>query len=99
MIEHTATLEEVKQLSDGQIAFRSRCCGDPRSDSWHTHNVSDETTEEKLEAEIQAHCERVAGQHERLLFAIQYAEKKRAEAAAALSATSSEEASDSQALG
>jgi hypothetical protein len=34
---HVAVIVDKKQLADGAIAICVRCCGDPMSDSWHTH--------------------------------------------------------------
>ena len=40
MSQHTITVEEVRQLSDGQVAYRLRADGDAASDSWHTWDVA-----------------------------------------------------------
>ena len=49
-MEHTAKTIEFKQLSDGALAVRVRCCDDETTDSWHTVYDIGAMTEEQLDA-------------------------------------------------
>jgi hypothetical protein len=40
----------VKQISDGAVSARIRCCGDPATDSWHTIYLTASTPQADVEA-------------------------------------------------
>jgi hypothetical protein len=61
---HQVSLEEFRQLNDGQVAVRARCCGEKSTDSFLTMAASVVNDPTEREASIQAHCERIAVQHE-----------------------------------
>jgi len=60
---HTTELIEVKHVADEILAVLVRCCGDPKTDSWHTMHASVYTDESKLAASISSAHKRVAGTH------------------------------------
>ena len=60
LTDHKAEVVEVKELSDGQVAYRVRCCREEMTDSWHTSAVD----APNLYAELEAHKVRVATLHE-----------------------------------
>lgn len=46
---HTALVVETKQLSNGAVAIKHRCCGDSTSDRSATMYISAETTTEQVQ--------------------------------------------------
>jgi hypothetical protein len=62
-IVHTTKQEEFKVLKDGAIAYRVRCCGDEKTDSWITiyghHTLSDED----IDAHVNLHAANVESVH------------------------------------
>jgi hypothetical protein len=48
MNTHTPEIVETKELTDDQVAYLIRCCGDPSTDSWHTISVLCPNHEEQL---------------------------------------------------
>lgn len=61
---HKAKHIEIKQLSDGAIAVKTRCCDDPSTDSWITVYVKPESTEEELQLSLDTHAAKIENQHE-----------------------------------
>jgi hypothetical protein len=61
---HQVSLEDFRQLNDGMTAIKARCCGAESTDSWLTIAVNVTNDPVQREAAIQAHCERIALQHE-----------------------------------
>jgi hypothetical protein len=61
---HQVSIEEYRQLNDGMIAVRARCCGAESTDSWLTMSAQVMNDDAQRETSIQAHCERIASQHE-----------------------------------
>lgn len=59
-MSHNTEVIEVKELSDSQVAYRVRCCGEELTDSWHAVHVDAPDIEQSL----QAHKDRVAKLHE-----------------------------------
>ena len=57
---HDTKIVEAKELSDGSVSYRVRCCEDPLTDSWHTVSVHATDLDESLEA----HKQNVAATHE-----------------------------------
>ncbi|HEV2378730.1 MAG TPA: hypothetical protein VG206_02925 [Terriglobia bacterium] len=79
---HEAQIMEVKQLSDGMVAFRARCCEDSSTDSWHTVNTVRSAAsglqalvEVDYDAEVSGHLARVSSQHEATLAGMQALQK------------------------
>jgi len=61
-MEHTAKVISVETLGDDHLAVKVRCCGDESTDSCLTlTNLG--RTEQEIDADIEAHRERVASQH------------------------------------
>lgn len=47
---HDTAIVEVKEVSDEQVAYRIRCCGEAMTDSWHTVSVHATDHDASLEA-------------------------------------------------
>jgi hypothetical protein len=59
-MSHRTEIIRTKQLSDESLAVTIRCCGNPQTDCVLTlYNVGN-TSEQKLEADIDRHHDRVA---------------------------------------
>jgi hypothetical protein len=63
---HTPIIIDTKELSDEQVSYCIRCCGDPSTDSWHMISIlcptkDDPRTHEEQLFEIAAN---VAAKHE-----------------------------------
>lgn len=50
MSVHVAVVVDEKQLSDQETSVCFRCCGDPKTDSYHTIKVLKETTSAEVQA-------------------------------------------------
>jgi hypothetical protein len=61
---HQVEIIEHKQLSDGQLALRTMCCGDPTTHSWLTMAAEVVTDDTKYQDAINFHCQRVGLLHE-----------------------------------
>jgi len=59
---HTIHVVEVKELSDDQVSYKTRCCGEVKTDSCCTIHVS--VPEAEHDATLQAHKDRQATIHE-----------------------------------
>lgn len=63
MSHTTEIVGKPKQVSDEAIAVTIRCCGDPKSDSTLTIYGIGKITADELNAQIDAHHDRVAAKH------------------------------------
>jgi hypothetical protein len=61
---HDVEIIDFKQLSDGQVAVLTRCCGDDSSRSWHTMASSVVLDDAARAASIGEHVRHVATLHE-----------------------------------
>jgi hypothetical protein len=69
-MEHTVTLIDHRQLSDGQVAICARCCNDEKTHSWLTmaaEVVNDSTQRQNA---INFHVNRVATLHQSMQTAL-----------------------------
>lgn len=57
---HDAIVVETKEVNDGMVAYRIRCCDEEMTDSWHTVSVIASDLEQSLEDAKQ----RVAALHD-----------------------------------
>jgi len=57
-MSHKAEVIEVKELTDEDVAYKVRCCGDKSTDSWHSAKITADHT-----ASLDAHTQRVAELH------------------------------------
>jgi len=78
MATHTAAIQEAKQLSDGQVAVRIRCCGDATTDSWHTITLTGGTPQAEIEAWEGDRISYVQNQHASLQAGLAYLQSKAA---------------------
>jgi len=60
---HTTELIDVKHVADELLAVKVRCCGDEKTDSWHTMHATVYTDESKLQESLQHAHTRVAETH------------------------------------
>jgi hypothetical protein len=60
---HKPEIVAWKQLSDNTIAFLARCCGDARTDSWHTVHNLHEFENAEIEREANQHLANVEAKH------------------------------------
>lgn len=61
---HTTEIVETKQIADELFAVRFRCCGDEKTDSWHTMHTSVVTDSGKLADSLSWKHSTVAANHE-----------------------------------
>ncbi len=61
---HQVEIKEHKQLSDGQLALKAECCGDPTTHSWLTMSAEVVVDEKQYQDAINFHCQRVGLLHE-----------------------------------
>ena len=61
---HITKVVEWKELSNGQVAVRIRCCDDPATDHWHTMASSVAADPDKLTSSIAAEHTKLATRHE-----------------------------------
>ncbi len=61
---HQVEIIEHKQLSDGQLALKAECCGDPTTHSWLTMAAEVVVDEKQYQDSIDFHCQRVGLLHE-----------------------------------
>lgn len=61
-MSHTVELLEVKELSDDQVAYRYRCCGEPMTDSWVTVHVT--LPQEEHDAAVKTHVDNLKARHD-----------------------------------
>jgi hypothetical protein len=60
---HKAGVIDHRQISNGAIAVRGRCCGDPATDSTATIYLTGAETEAEIQALIQEHLGRIEARH------------------------------------
>lgn len=60
---HDPQIISIQQISDGAIAVRVRCCGDPSTDSSYTEFFTPDTDFTSVQSNIESHKTRVADQH------------------------------------
>ena len=60
-VMHTTEIVETKELNDEEVSYRVRCCGDPKTDSWHTASVMFDHSES-----LSNHHQQVRNRHERM---------------------------------
>jgi len=60
---HTTEIVDVKHVADELLAVKVRCCGDEKTDSWHTMHATVYTDEAKLQEGLQRAQKRVADVH------------------------------------
>jgi hypothetical protein len=67
MNQHQITFVDSKQLSDGELAVATHCCGDPSTKSWLTMAASVVIDPVQRQEAIGFHANRVATLHESML--------------------------------
>lgn len=67
MNQHQVTFVDSKQLSDGQLAVATHCCGDPTTKSWLTMACEVVIDPVQRQEAIDFHANRVATLHESML--------------------------------
>jgi hypothetical protein len=70
MNQHKITFVETKQLSDGQVAVATHCCGDPSTKSWLTMAAEVVIDPVRRQESIDFHANRVATLHESMQAAL-----------------------------
>ena len=75
-MSHTATIQEVKQLGDGAVSVRIRCCGDATTDSWHTMYLASSTQQANIEAWEADQITAVQDQHASLQACLSYLQSR-----------------------
>jgi hypothetical protein len=68
-MEHTTEIIELQELNDGMIAYRFRCCGDPKTDSYQTLSVT--LDDETHDATVERHHQRIRELHAAKLSALE----------------------------
>lgn len=68
---HTPVLIDQDDPADGQHSILVRCCGDPKTDSWHTFAIVATTTSADVQNELNYHLDRVSNLHAAKLNAAQ----------------------------
>lgn len=63
-MNHTVQIIETKQLSDGEFAILSQCCGDSTTKSYGTLSAATCSDPAKLQAFIDYHHNRIANLHD-----------------------------------
>src|ERR1700758_4996658 len=58
MADHTTQIIAVRELSDEQVAYTVRCCGEPMTDSVHTVAINATDRDASLAAHIAAVAQR-----------------------------------------
>lgn len=61
-MSHDIQLLEVKELSDEQVAYKYRCCGEPMTDSWVTVHVT--LPQAEHDNAVQTHINGMKDRHE-----------------------------------
>ena len=61
---HITKVVEWRELNNGQVAVRIRCCDDPATDHWHTMASSVAADSDKLTSSIAAEHTKLATRHE-----------------------------------
>lgn len=61
-MSHSVELLEVKELSDDQVAYRYRCCGEEMTDSWVTVHVT--LPQEEHDTAVKIHVDGLKSRHE-----------------------------------
>jgi hypothetical protein len=66
---HKVQLIEKKPLSNGQLAYKLRCCNNESTDSWHTLTVTPGMTAEDISAEVEEKKQLCSQQHSAMITA------------------------------
>lgn len=68
---HTTEIVEVKHVADELLSVLVRCCGDEKTDSWHTMHADVYVDDSKLQASLEHAHNRVRQTHAAHLAAIE----------------------------
>ena len=70
IMNHQVTLVDSKQLSDGQVAVATHCCGDPSTKSWFTMAAEVVIDPVQRQEALDFHANRVATLHQSMQAAL-----------------------------